>query len=176
VSALIFYPLALATVLAAIGVIATRNPVRSALSLVTTLFLLSISYACLSAHLVAALQIIVYTGAVMVLFLFVITLLNLQEDPSESLRGFATALGVGSGLAIAVALGVAIYSSDAAHAVGDSLPEGFGTTQVLARTMFSDHIVAFELTSILLLVAVVGAVVLAKRDPPPQAAGQATEL
>jgi NADH-quinone oxidoreductase subunit J len=165
VSPLIFYPLALAVVVAALGVVATNNPVRSALALVSTLFLLAICYVLLSAHLVAALQIMVYAGAVMVLFLFVITLLNLQADPSDSVRAPATTLAVGSGLAVAAVLATTILGSEAAFRAGAEKGADFGTTKVLARAMFSEHIVAFELTSVLLLVAVVGAVVLAKRDP-----------
>lgn len=174
-SAWIFYPLAVAAVVSALSVVTNTNPVRSALGLVATLFLLAICYVGLSAHLVAAMQIMVYAGAVMVLFLFVITLLNLQADPSEHLRGFSTALASSAGVLLAVAMAVAVYSSDAAHGVAASMPEAFGTTKVLARSMFSDHIVAFELTSILLLVAVVGAVVLAKQDVPDDPAETATE-
>lgn len=162
---MLFYPLAALIVGTSLGVVATRNPVRSALALVSTLFLLAICYIMLQAHLVAALQIIVYAGAVMVLFLFVITLLNLQADPNDKADPLLSGLALVSALGIAGGLGAALLQSEAAQTTG-ALPEGFGTTVVLARTMFADHIVAFELTSVMLLVAVVGAVVLAKLDRP----------
>ena len=79
-SPFLFYPMATATVIFALAVVLAKNPVRSALSLVVVMSLLAVCFAFLQAHLLAALQIIVYAGAVMVLFLFVITLLNLESD------------------------------------------------------------------------------------------------
>ena len=157
-----FYVLAGMTVSAAIGVVMMRNPVHSALSLVVTLFLVAVNYIALQAHLVAALQIIVYAGAVMVLFLFVIMLLNLQTDPNESPLNVVSAVATLAGLTIAVLLGRFLYAYGSADGAAE-LPESFGTTKVLAGVLFRDHLVAFELTSVLLLVAVVGAVVLAQR-------------
>ncbi len=163
----LFYPLACLTIAGALGVVLNNNPVRSALSLVATLFLLAVYYIALQAHLVAALQIIVYAGAVMVLFLFVITLLNLSPDPADRTSPLFGAAALGSALLLAVVLGRALWATTLPGAANTPLPEGFGTTVVLARQLFSEYLVAFELTSILLLVAVVGAVVLAKRDPSP---------
>lgn len=164
-NAWLFYPLAALVVASALGVVVTPNPVRSALSLVVTLFLLSVCYVTLDAHLVAALQIIVYAGAVMVLFLFVITLLNLQTDPDDTVNPLLTAGALASAATVAVGLGVALMGSETAKLTA-VLPEGFGTTAVLARSLFTEHIIAFELTSVMLLVAVVGSVVLAKLDRP----------
>ncbi len=161
-SELAFYILGAASVAAALGVVLAQNPVHGALSLVLTLFLIAVGYVALQAHLVAALQIIVYAGAVMVLFLFVIMLLNLQPDPDEKPHALQK---LGAGLvcaAVAVATaGAAMRGAGASVAV---LDETFGTTRALATVLFRDYLVAFELTSLLLLVAVVGAVVLAKRD------------
>lgn len=158
----IFYPLAAASVLGALSVIAARSPVRSAMALVATLVALAACFVALGAHLVAALQIIVYAGAVMVLFLFVIMLLDLQEDPAEGGRtGLKLAtVCIGAGLAASFA---ALISRGGEPAIAGGAD--FGTTRALARLLFSDYLVAFELTSILLLIAVVGAVVLARRDP-----------
>ena len=158
----VFYPMATLAVIFAMAVVLAKSPVRSALALVGVMSLLAVFFAFLQAHLLAALQIIVYAGAVMVLFLFVITLLNLESDrgigekPKVTVMGFAAGLVVAGGLAMAM-------SHASPVAIGAHLPEGFGTTVVLARQMFSRYLVAFELTSLLLLVAVVGAVVLAKR-------------
>jgi NADH-quinone oxidoreductase subunit J len=162
-----FYVLAGMTVAAASGVVMMRNPVHCALSLVVTLFLVAINYIALEAHLVAALQIIVYAGAVMVLFLFVIMLLNLQTDPNESPLNAVSAVAALAGVVLAVALGRVLYAYGTSVPAAE-LPENFGTTKALSGVLFREHLVAFELTSVLLLVAVVGAVVLAQRDKSEQ--------
>jgi len=163
VSAWVFYPLAATSVIAALAVITARDPVRSAMALVATLVALSACFAALGAQLVAVLQIIVYAGAVMVLFLFVIMLLHVQEDPYE---GGRTGLKVAT-MAVVAALAalVAKILMQAGSGTAASLSVGFGGTRALARVLFADYLVAFELTSVLLLVAVVGAVVLARREP-----------
>lgn len=159
-----FYFLAAASIASASGVVLLRNPVHSALALVAALMLVAVAYAALGAHLVAALQIIIYTGAVMILFLFVIMLLNLQADPREAPRPLAGVVGIGSALAVAGAIGSVLWRWASSSAPGLVLGAEFGTTRGLARVLFTDHVVAFELTSVLLLVAVVGAVVLARRE------------
>ncbi|MBI5503292.1 MAG: NADH-quinone oxidoreductase subunit J [Deltaproteobacteria bacterium] len=163
-SPLVFYPLAFVCIASAMGVVLSKNPVRSALCLVSALFCLAIFYVFLQAHLVAALQIIVYAGAVMVLFLFVITLLNLESDRGLGERPALSGIGFCAGAFVAASLVAALSSAVAPGSRGVVLPQTFGTTKVLARQLFGDYLVAFELTSVLLLVAVVGAVVLAKRD------------
>jgi NADH-quinone oxidoreductase subunit J len=161
---LLFFILAAAMVLSALGVILARNPVRSALCLVTTLFLLAVLFILLDAHLVGALQIVVYAGAIMVLFLFVIMLLNLQTDPNDE---GAPLLRMGAFLtAVAVLLATVITAwRSLAPPTGTPLPEGFGTTIAISDRLFTHFLLPFEITSILLLVAVVGAVVLARRRP-----------
>lgn len=159
----LFYPMATMSVLFALAVVFAKSPVRSALALVAVMGLLAVMFAFLQAHLLAVLQIIVYAGAVMVLFLFVITLLNLESDHGLSERPAVSATGFGAGAVVAGGLALAMSGLVAPAARHTALPEGFGTTVELARQMFGRYLVAFELTSILLLVAVVGAVVLAKR-------------
>ncbi len=159
----LFYPLATVSVLLALAVVVAKSPVRSALALVGVMGLLAVMFAFLQAHLLAVLQIIVYAGAVMVLFLFVITLLNLESDHGVGEKPRLSAIGFGAGAVVAGGLALAWSGIVAPAARGTELPETFGTTVELARQMFSRYVVAFELTSILLLVAVVGAVVLAKR-------------
>jgi NADH-quinone oxidoreductase subunit J len=162
-SPFLFYPMAAASVVFALAVVLARSPVRSALALVGVMGLLAVQFAFLQAHLLAALQIIVYAGAVMVLFLFVITLLNLESDHGVSEKPGLSAIGFGAGAIVAGGLALAMARIVAPAAREIALPDGFGTTVTLARQMFGRYLVAFELTSILLLVAVVGAVVLAKR-------------
>src|SRR2546422_989340 len=158
-----FFALALPLVVAAAMVILHPNPVYSALSLVLTLFLLAVYFLFLDAHMVAALQIIVYAGAIMVLFLFVIMLLNLQSDPQEHQRkGLRTAALIGGALLVAELFLLLRRTPDGG---GQSpLPEGYGTVIALSERLFTHFLLPFEITSVLLLVAVVGAVVLAKRQ------------
>jgi len=164
VSETAFYLLAVPTVIAASGVLFLRNPVHCALSLVVALFLIAVGYVALDAHLIAALQIIVYAGAVMVLFLFVIMLLNLQPDPDEAAHPLLKLGAAACAIALATLVATAVGDWSETAPEPAVVPADFGTTRVVARSLFNDHVVAFELTSVLLLVAVVGAVVLARRD------------
>ncbi len=148
-----------------------RRPVHAAMALVVSFFFMAGLYVLLLAHLLAVLQVMVYGGAIMVLFLFVIMLLNLSDDELGQQR-FTPAhwLGLFSLLFVAGKVGMLLNQS------GDNIPageapanaaalsaEGFGTVEVVGDALFRQHLVPFELTAILLLVAVVGAVVLAKR-------------
>jgi NADH-quinone oxidoreductase subunit J len=158
-----FFSLALPLIVVAAMVILHPNPVYSALFLVLTLFLLAVYFLFLDAHMIAALQIIVYAGAIMVLFLFVIMLLNLQRESQENpRRGLRIAATVGGALLIAEL--VLLLHRTPNGAGQPPLPEGYGTVLALSERLFTDFLLPFEITSVLLLVAVVGAVVLAKRQ------------
>ena len=157
-----FFALAIPLVVIAIMVIAHPSPVYSALFLVLTLFLLAVYFLFLDAHMVAALQIIVYAGAIMVLFLFVIMLLNLQSDTQPTPRhGLGRAAIIG-GVTLVAELGLLLQRSSPEQAES-ALPENFGTVEALGSRLFTTYLLPFEITGVLLLVAVVGAVVLAKR-------------
>jgi NADH-quinone oxidoreductase subunit J len=161
VNPIVFLVLAALTVAAAVTVVVHRNPVHSACALVVTLFLLSIFFIGLDAQLVAALQVIVYAGAIVVLFLFVIMLLNLQAEVRAT-SGLGLVVGaVAGGGALAVLLGRTVWRS-AAPPPAD-LPAGFGETAAVSERLLTTYLLPFELTSVLLLVALVGAVALAKR-------------
>ncbi len=150
----------------ALGVVLLRSPIRSALSLVVTLFLLAVMFLLLNAQLVAALQVIVYAGAIMVLFLFVIMLLNLQAQPPAMVRlGMRCAAALIGSLFLlgVVRLLVGRPSPVAGGGMSGAVPDSFGSTAQVAERLFTHHLLAFEITSVLLLVAIVGAVVLAKR-------------
>lgn len=157
----IFLPVALLTILAALGVVLMRNAVHSALCLVSTLFMLAMLFLGLDAELIAILQIIVYAGAIVVLFLFVIMLLNIQTE-GRALTG-PLLLGTGAIGSAVIALIVARGLGRVSDAALPTVPDDFGTTAHLADKLFTVYLVPFELTSFLLLVAVVGAVALAKR-------------
>lgn len=158
----VFFILAAAVLCSALGVILNRNPVRSALSLVVTLFILALLFILLDAHLVGALQVVVYGGAIVVLFLFVIMLLNLQTDPADQGRPLQRTAAWLMALVVFASMAVGVWRGVGAERT-DTLPDGFGTTIAVSDRLFTHFLLPFEITSILLLVAVVGAVVLARR-------------
>ncbi len=176
---LIVFVLASAMMLiGAFGVITRRNPVHAALSLVLTLFGVAVHFVALEAYFLAAVQIIVYAGAIVVLFLFVIMLLgvdkaeDLQTEPLVAQRWLAGIAGLGllGLLVIAVSRGVEMLTTRAEGlATSVEGASGDANIQQLARSVFGDYVVAFELTSILLVVAVVGTVMLARRRVPGEA-------
>ena len=150
----------------AVGVIASKNPVHSALSLVATLFGIAVLFIALEAEFLAAVQVIVYAGAIVVMFLFVIMLLGVDQtdditvEPLKGQRPAAIIAGLllVSGL-VAVFLVGAITGERSATAATDELVPN---VEQLARTLFTDYLYAFEITSVLLIIAVVGAVTLAR--------------
>ena len=159
-----FFALAVPLIFVAAMVILHPNPVYSALYLVLALFLLAVYFLFLEAHLIAVLQIIVYAGAIVVLFLFVIMLLNLQTEVGERQRkGLRLAALLGGGV-LAIELFLLLRRLPVGTEPDQSLPEGFGTVSAIGERLFTDFLLPFEITSILLLVAMVGAVVLAKRQ------------
>ena len=160
-SAPVFLVLAALTVAAALTVVVHPNPVHSGCALVVTLFLLSIFFVGLDAELVAALQVIVYAGAIVVLFLFVVMLLNLQADVRTLEARPLIAVAAAGGLALAAL--VLMFVRRAAVGAAAPLPEGFGQTEALSARLFTAYLLPFELTSLLLLVAIVGAIALAQR-------------
>ena len=162
----LFFILAGLMILSAIGVVVVQHPVRSAMCLVMTLFLLAVFFIFLDADFVAALQVVVYAGAIMVVFLFVIMLLNLQQDPAEGGRGSWLWLSVGAGAVLALIVLRALSGGTAGlpgPGMAAAVPDGYGTTAVIGQRLFTDYVLAFEITGVLLLVAVIGAVVIAKR-------------
>ena len=148
----------------ALGVILAKNPVHSALMLVMTLFGIAVLFVQQEAHFLAAVQVIVYAGAIVVLFLFVIMLLGVdkveswEQGPLGFQRYVALALGLIGGLIVVL---LAARAIDLAHGIPPETEE----TNVVAvgRALFTDWVFAFELTGVLLVVAVIGAVVLARR-------------
>lgn len=165
-SPLLFFLLAVPLVAFSLGVVLARSPVRSALSLVVALFLLAVMFFLLDARMIAALQVIVYAGAIMVLFLFVIMLLNLQQEPVETARpGQKTIAAVFSLVFVALMTAVALRGLPPMPGPGveTAVAPSFGSVAALAERLFTRHALAFEVTSVLLLVAIVGAVVLARK-------------
>jgi NADH-quinone oxidoreductase subunit J len=164
VSIAVFLVAAAMAIVGGVGVIAFRQPIRSVLSLVVVMVALSILFLLLSAQFVFAVQIIVYAGAVMVLFLFVIALLGPSREGIRSRLRFQTWLSglfvlALFGLLWAMLQGVSYRQPDAHTDLSV-----FGTVQSIAVELFTSYLYPFELTSILLLVAAIGAVYLSRRE------------
>jgi len=164
----LFVLLAVFAVVTAILVIVQRNPVASAIFLILTFFSLAGIYLLLHAEFIAAIQVLVYAGAIMVLFLFVIMLLNLEKE-KRTAAGNRLLKGVGVllGLALLVQIGVLFQKVLLEGTKGSYPPEkvaSLGNPQVVARLLFTDFLLPFEITSVLLLVAIIGAIMLAKRE------------
>ena len=157
-NSLIFLTLAFITVGAAVMVIFSRNPVSSILYLVLAFFCLAAFYVILGAQFIAAVQVIVYAGAIMVLFLFVVMLLNLNEI-AEGGKLLGKTLGI---LAAGVFL-VAILTVFGKISLGPAPTDELTTTQSLGEVLFTTYLIPFEIASVLLLAAIVGAVVLVKK-------------
>jgi NADH-quinone oxidoreductase subunit J len=170
VDAGVFVVCALIVLTGAFGVILLRNPVHSALSLVMTLFGVAVLFVAQEAHFLAAVQVIVYAGAIVVLFLFVIMLLGVDRQEAvevEELKGqrpIAVGLGV---LVLALVVLLARFDKWATGApAARGLASGSGeNVEKLGRSIFTDFLLPFEVTAVLLVIAVVGAVVLARRPP-----------
>jgi NADH-quinone oxidoreductase subunit J len=158
---ILFWVFAIPLVATAAGVLLSRNPVYAAMNLVAAFFFLAGIYVLLVAHLIAFMQILVYAGAVMVLFLFVIMLLSLGDEPivKEPRRAMQLIGGLGAVLLVAV-----LASAIAQARTGElaTLAADFGTVKAVGRVLYTQFLLPFEVTSLLLLVAIVGAVVVAK--------------
>ncbi|MCP5468764.1 MAG: NADH-quinone oxidoreductase subunit J [Deltaproteobacteria bacterium] len=159
---ILFYILSALAVLSAVAVISFRQPVYSALSLVVTLFSLAGLYLTLHAEFLAIIQILTYAGAILILFIFIIMLLNLNKDELKEQtpalwRRIVLAL-LGGFLFAGLWWGVKKLSGDSAK-----LTEGFGSIASSGKLLFTEYVLAFEISGILLTVALIGALVLAKR-------------
>ena len=160
-----FLIVAAIAVISSILVITNKNPINSALSLIMTFFCLATLYVMLEAPFMAAIQIIVYAGAIMVLIVFVIMLLNVRTESTR--RGkHALFLGSMTGLLLLIQAWYMIGRSSLTGIKGpvdSALIAKVGHTELIGRSLFTDFLLPFEITSILLLAAIVGAVILSKK-------------
>ncbi|MEO6851537.1 MAG: NADH-quinone oxidoreductase subunit J [Mucilaginibacter sp.] len=163
----IFYFIAFLSILFSVLVISAKNPVHSILYLILTFFTFTIQYILLNAQFLAIVNFIVYMGAILVLFLYTLMLINLNKDsePAKSnMLKIAGVLGGGSLLVVVVA---------SLKALGLSQPvlmkdPGLGLVKNLGKVLFNEFLLPFEVSSLLLLSAMVGAVLLATKDPKPK--------
>jgi len=167
----LFLVFAAICVAGAVNLLVQKHPISSALSLVVVMASLAVEYLLLGAEFVAAVQVIVYAGAVMVLFVFVIMLLNAGEEESTKGSRVALVLGVPGALAggLLVAWVLIRHSGDTTVSLG-ALP---GYPKTIGWLLFHEFLLPFEVTSILVLIAILGAVFLAaKPETPPAATGR----
>ncbi len=160
---LLFFVFAALTVAAAVALILLREPIHSALALIVVMVSLAALYLLQGAEFIAAVQVIVYAGAIMVLFVMVIMLLNAGEEERTNRSRMARWVGVPLGCLLTVELAYRVAQAtsgrsvpDAAHAI---------PTRELSTLLFREFVFPFELTSILILIAILGAIVLARKEP-----------
>ena len=159
-----FYFIAFLSIFFSLLVIFAKNPVHSVLYLILTFFTFTIHYILLNAQFLAVVNFIVYMGAIMVLFLFVMMLLNLNKDTEPGKHYLAKLAGVIAGGCLLVTLvgSLKAYKVSAPVLLQDP---GLGLVKNLGKVLFSEFLLPFEISSVLLLSAMVGAVLLAKKEP-----------
>jgi len=167
IDTVLFYLFALLVLGGGILTITRRSAVHSAISLIVSLLGVAGLYLLQQAEFLFAVQIVLYVGGIMVLFLFVIMLVNLDESAKQRQFNRQWLVALAAVAAVGVEVGFFFYRGKDAFQVAEAapamLPPGMGTTEVLSNSLFSEYLLPFEIASILLLVAVVGSVIMAKK-------------
>jgi len=164
-----FYFAGAVALFAALMVVLHRSPALSAVYLVLCFFGVAVNYVLLHAHFIAAIQVLVYAGAIMVLFVMVIMLLNLDEEERRRRQlGLKKALAVAAGLGLGLLLVLLTWKPSSLAVVKNVDPLTFGTTETVGRFLFTTYLLPFEAASVLLLAAILGALVLSRRADPEQ--------
>lgn len=160
---ILFYILATIVLVSGMGVVLARNPVYSALSLVLTLFCLAGLFLLLHAEFLAVIQVLTYAGAILVLFVFIIMLLNLSREElfEKGFNFFGKALLMVVAVFLFVTLGFIVHLPKLSW---QSVPESFGGIAEIGKEIFTHYIIPFEISGILLTVALIGAVMIAKKN------------
>jgi NADH-quinone oxidoreductase subunit J len=159
---ILFFGMAAVALVSGVLVVFQTHPLRSALWLIVNFFAVAGIYLLLHAEFIAAIQIIVYAGAIMVLFLFVIMLLNLRQPEEPTKQPYSGQKVAGVVLTVAAAFFLSYGLSRVKFTPAAPAKPGLGNTESIAKLLFTDYLLPFEVTSVLLLVAIVGAVVLSK--------------
>lgn len=163
ITQILFWFLSALAIFGAIGVIASKNPIYSVLCLIIVFFAISGHYVLMNAQFLAIVNIIVYAGAIMVLFLFVIMLMNLNAETEPVKNVYMKVAGVISGLTLMIVLVAALSHSESKNVVmrvGTSV----GLIEDLGKELFNRYVVPFEISSILFLSAMIGAILIGKKD------------
>ncbi len=166
---LLFLIMGSITVVCALCVVFQKNPIYSAIFLIQTMVSLAVLYVLLHAQFIAAIQVMVYAGAIMVLFIFVIMLLNLSEADEEGERDklfFQKPSAIILGFILVVMIGTVTLKTVSQGIKGEYTPETIsqiGNTQLVGKMLFTKYVFPFEIASILLFAAIIGAIILAKK-------------
>ena len=161
---ILFWFLSVLALFSAIMVVVSKNPVHSVLWLIIVFFAISGHYILLNAQFLAIVNLIVYAGAIMVLFLFVIMLMNLNADTEPQKNKWLKIAGVIAGGALLLVLVAALKEADLKNNIAEVKSGEIGLIHNLGMVLFRDYVIPFEISSILFLSAMVGAVVIAKKD------------
>jgi NADH-quinone oxidoreductase subunit J len=160
-SDILFFVFSALALICGVMILLSRNPVNSAMFLVLTIASLAGLFVLLEAFFLAAIQILVYAGAVMVLFLFVIMLLDLKVEERRKIKSLAVA---GGAIAVGTILAIFFKSLSSANLSATRAPDFHAGTAELGKLLFSQYLLPFEIVSVLLLVAMVGVILLSKKD------------
>ena len=164
ITQILFWFLTILALIAAIGVVTSKSPIFSVLWLIVVFFAISGHYILMNAQFLAIVNIIVYAGAIMVLFLFVIMLMNLNAEAEPVKNVYLKMAGIISGLTLMIVLVAALSHSDIRNTVirpGTDI----GLIKNLGKALFNQYVVPFEISSVLFLSAMIGAIMLGKKDP-----------
>jgi NADH-quinone oxidoreductase subunit J len=167
IAQILFWFLSALALLGAIGVIASKNPIYSVLCLIIVFFAISGHYILMNAQFLGIVNIIVYAGAIMVLFLFVIMLMNLNAETEPVKNVYMKLAGVIAGLMLMIVFIAALSHSDTTNTVIRA-GTNVGLTESLGKALFSKYVVPFEISSVLFLSAMIGAILIGKKDPVKQ--------
>jgi NADH-quinone oxidoreductase subunit J len=174
-----FIPLAIVAVATALGMLASRNSVYSALNLIVNFASVAMLYLMLGAPFIALAQVTVYAGAIMVLFLFVIMLLGAEQANPQNQLKWQKPIAILLGIVLLVEAVILIFFGENVLPGTATISPDFSDPFALAETLFTSYLLPFEITSILLLVAMIGAIVLSRRkgksDRPPVITGEISE-
>jgi NADH-quinone oxidoreductase subunit J len=164
VTQILFWLLSVLAIFSALMVITSKNPVYSVLWLILVFFAISGHYLLLNAQFLAIVNIIVYAGAIMVLFLFVIMLMNLNRDNEPQKNKWLKLAGAVAGGSLLLVLVAALKNAESKTAMAETLTGDIGLIKNLGEALFKEYVVPFEISSILFLSAMVGAVILGKKE------------
>ena len=161
---ILFWILSVMAVGCALGVILSRNPVNSVMFLIFTFFAISGHYILMNAQFLAVVNIIVYAGAIMVLFLFVVMLMNLNANAEPQKNKLLQFAGIISGGGLFLVLVAALVKAKEVNGAMEMQSGNYGLVKNLGNVLFNDYVMPFEISSVLFLSAMIGAVVISKKE------------
>lgn len=162
-SQILFWFLSILAIVGAVGVISSKNAIYAVLWLIVVFFAISGHYVLMNAQFLAIVNIIVYAGAIMVLFTFVVMFINLNEHPEIPKNVYVKSAGLIAGLSLMIVL-IAALSKSPENNINLTIGTNVGLIKNLGRTLFNEYVVPFEISSVLFLSAMIGAVIIGKKE------------